>query len=74
MSDAAKLGVVALLLWLGGTVLAVRVSEPAGLAMIAISFILGCLAEWRGSKWWLSLPFAMLVELLLGLYVAMRAV
>jgi len=74
MSDSAKVGVVALLFWLGGTVLALRAPEPAGLVMVAISFVLGCIAAWRGSKWWLGLPFALLVELCLGLIVGLRAV
>jgi hypothetical protein len=74
MSDSAKIGVVALLFWLGGTLLALRAPEPAGLAMTAISFVLGCLAAWRGSRWWLALPLAMLVELCLGLLLAFHAV
>ena len=73
MSDSGKIGVVALLLWLGGTVLALRAPEPAGLMLTAFSFILGCLAAWKGSKWWLTVPFAMLVELCLGLIVGLRA-
>ena len=70
MSDSGKIGVVALLLWLGGTVLALRAPEPAGLILTAFSFILGCLAAWKGSRWWLTVPFAMLVELCVGLSVA----
>ena len=70
MSDSGKIGVVALLLWLGGTVLALRAPEPAGLMLTAFSFILGCLAAWKGSRWWLTVPFAMLVELCVGLSVA----
>lgn len=70
MNDSAKIGVVALLFWVGGTVLALRAPEPAGLLMTAISFVLGCLAAWKGSRWWLTVPFAMLVELCLGLLVA----
>ena len=74
MSDSGKIGVVALLLWLGGTVLALRAPEPAGLILTAFSFILGCLAAWKGSRWWLVLPFSMLVELCLGLSVAFRGI
>ena len=70
MSDSGKIGVVALLLWLGGTVLALRAPEPAGLMLTAFSFVLGCLAAWKGSRWWLTVPFAMLVELCVGLSVA----
>jgi hypothetical protein len=73
MSDSGKIGVVAVLLWLGGTVLALRAPEPAGLALTAVSFFLGCIAAWRGSRWWLTVPFAMLVELFLGLVVAFHA-
>jgi hypothetical protein len=72
MSDSGKLGVVALILWLGGTVLALRAPPPMGLVLSFISFILGCLAAWRGSRWWLILPFSMLVELCLGLSLAFR--
>ena len=72
MSDSGKIGVVALLLWLGGTVLALRAPEPAGLILTAFSFLLGCLAAWKGSRWWLTVPFAMLVELCVGLSVAFR--
>jgi len=67
MTDSAKLGVVAIILWAGGTILAFRAPPPAGFALSFISFVLGCLAAWRGSKWWLAVPFAMLVELCLGL-------
>jgi hypothetical protein len=73
MSDGRKIGIVALILWVGGTVLAFRAPEPAGLVLTAFSFILGCLAAWKGSKWWLTVPFAMLVELCLGLIVGLRA-
>jgi hypothetical protein len=72
MSDSGKIGVVALLLWLGGTVLALRAPEPAGLVLTAFSFVLGCLAAWKGSRWWLTVPFGMLVELCFGLSVAFR--
>jgi hypothetical protein len=74
MSDSGKIGVVAMLLWLGGTVLALRAPEPAGLVLTAFSFILGCLAAWKGSRWWLTVPFAMLVELCLGLIMGLRAI
>jgi hypothetical protein len=70
VSDAGKLGVVAVLLWLGGTVLAFQAPPPMGFGLSAIAFILGCLAAWRGSRWWLILPFSMLVELCLGLSLA----
>jgi hypothetical protein len=72
MSDAGKIGVVAVILWVGGTVLALRAPEPAGLLMTAIYFVLGCLAAWKGSRWWLTVPFAMLVELCLGLCLVFR--
>jgi hypothetical protein len=74
MSDAGKIGVVAVLLWLGATVLVVRAAPPMGFALSVISFALGCIAAWRGNKWWLTLPFAMLVELCLGLLVGLNAV
>jgi hypothetical protein len=74
MSDAGKIGVVALLLWLGGTVLAYQAPPPMGFVLSAISFALGCIAAWRGSRWWLTVPFAMLVEMCLGLIVGLRAV
>jgi hypothetical protein len=45
-----------------------------GFVVSAFSFILGCLAAWRGNKWWLILPFSMLVELCLGLSVGLRAI
>jgi hypothetical protein len=73
MSDSGKIGVVALVLWLGGTVLALRAPPPMGFALSFISFVLGCIAAWRGSRWWLTLPFAMLIELGVGVYVACRA-
>lgn len=72
MSDSGKIGVAALILWVGGTVLALRAPEPAGLAMTAISFILACLAAWKGSRWWLTMPFGMIIELFFGLSVAFR--
>ena len=74
MSDGARIGIVALLLWLGGTVLAFRAPPPMGFVLSAISFVLGCLAAWKGSRWWLTLPFAMLVEMCLGLIVGLRAI
>ncbi len=74
MSDAGKIGTVALLLWLGGTVLAVQAPPPMGFVLSFISFALGCIAAWRGSRWWLTLPFAVLVELGLGLLVGLHAV
>jgi hypothetical protein len=74
MSDAGKIGTVALLLWLGGTVLAFQAPPPMGFVLSAISFVLGCLAAWRGNKWWLILPFSMLVELCLGLVAGLSAV
>ena len=73
MSDSGKIGVVALLLWLGGTVLAFQAPPPMGFVLSFIAFVLGCIAAWRGSKWWLGLPFALLVELCLGLIVGLRA-
>ncbi|HXS11364.1 MAG TPA: hypothetical protein VN734_01560 [Acidobacteriaceae bacterium] len=74
MSDAAKIGIVAVILWAGGTILAFRAPPPTGFALSFIAFVLCCIAAWRGSKWWLTLPFAMLVELCLGLFVGLRAV
>lgn len=73
MSDSGKIGVVAVLLWLGGTILALQAPPPMGFLLSLISFVLGCLAAWRGSRWWLTLPFAMLVELCLGLLVGLHA-
>ena len=72
MSDARKIGIVALILWAGGTVLGFQAPPPMGFVLSFISFVLGCLAAWRGSKWWLILPFSMLVELCLGLSLAFR--
>jgi hypothetical protein len=74
MTDSGKIGVVAIILWAGGTVLAFRAPPPAGFLLSFISFVLACLAAWRGSKWWLTVPFAMLVELCLGLLLALRPV
>lgn len=74
MNDSGKIGVVALLLWAGGTVLAFRAPPPMGFVLSIISFVLGCIAASRGSKWWLGLPFALLVELCLGLFVGLRAI
>jgi hypothetical protein len=74
MTDAGKIGVVAVILWAGGTVLAFRAPPPAGFVLSFISFILACLAAWRGSRWWLAIPFAMLVEMCLGLLFALHAI
>jgi hypothetical protein len=74
MNDSGKIGILALILWAGGTVLALRQPPPMGFVVSAFSFILGCLAAWRGNKWWLILPFSMLVELCLGLSVGLRAI
>jgi hypothetical protein len=74
MSDSGKVGVVAVLLWVGGTVLAFQAPPPMGFGLSVISFALGCIAAWKGSRWWLTLPFAMLVELCLGLLVGLGAV
>jgi hypothetical protein len=74
MSDGRKIGIVALILWAGGTILAFQAPPPMGFVLSFISFVLGCLAAWKGSKWWLILPFSMLVELCLGLSVAFRGI
>ena len=74
MTDSGKIGVVAIILWAGGTVLAFRAPPPAGFMLSFISFVLACLAAWRGSKWWLTLPFGMLVEMCFGLLLAFHAV
>jgi hypothetical protein len=74
MTDSGKIGVVAVILWVGGTVLALRAPQPAGLLLTAFSFVLGCLAAWKGSRWWLTVPFAMLLELCMGLLLGLHAV
>jgi hypothetical protein len=73
MSDSGKLGVVAVILWVGGTVLALRAPEPAGIVLTIMSFALACLAAWKGSRWWLTVPFAMVVEMCFGLTAAFGA-
>jgi hypothetical protein len=70
MTDSGRIGVAAVILWAGGTVLAFRAPPPMGLALSFISFVLACLAAWRGSRWWLTVPFAMLVEMCMGLLFA----
>ncbi|HEY2857857.1 MAG TPA: hypothetical protein VGJ21_05530 [Terracidiphilus sp.] len=72
MNDSGKIGILALIFWAGGTVLAFRQPPPMGFLLSFIAFVLGCLAAWRGSRWWLALSFATVVELCLGLSVAFR--
>lgn len=70
MNDSGKIGILALVFWLGGMALAIRQPPPIGFVLSFIAFVLGCLAAWRGSRWWLALPFATMVELCLGLTLA----
>lgn len=74
MTDAAKIGVLAMVLWAAGTGLAFRGSMLYGFIVLLIAFILGCLAAWKGSKWWLILPLVLLAELFRGLYMAVPSI
>jgi hypothetical protein len=60
---SAKLGIAALIFMAGSffAALFMRGDSPLGLVCAVISFVLGFLAARHGSKWWLLLPFVILV-------------
>jgi len=70
MSDSGKVGVLAMVLWAAGTGLAFKGSMLEGFAVLLISFSLGCLAAMKGNKWWLILPFVLMMEMFRGLVAA----
>ena len=67
MTYSAMLGVGAMVLWAIGTGMAFRGMILRGLGVLLISFVFGCLAAWKGNKWWLILPFVLMMELFRGL-------
>lgn len=73
MSDSAMLGVGAMILWAIGTGLVFRGMLLQGFVLLLISFVIGCLAAMKGNKWWLILPFVLIMELFRGLYMAPMA-
>ena len=71
MSVSAMLGVGAMVLWGIGTGMAFRGILFRGFLLLFISFVLGCLAAMKGNKWWLILPFVLIVEMFRGLMASM---
>ena len=74
MADATKIGVagmVLLLLAIGWG--ALGWPEPLPIVFAFISFVLGCIAALRGSRWWLILPGILLAGFCLALYAGFHA-
>ena len=67
MSDSGKVGIIAMILWATGTGLVFKGSTLQGFVVLLISFSLGCLAALKGNKWWLILPFVLMMEMFRGL-------
>jgi len=68
MNRSVKLGVASLILIIGCVL-----PSPLNLVFAVISCILGFLAAYQGSKWWLVFPFTIITLAAVLLYVGFHA-
>jgi hypothetical protein len=74
MTRSTKLGIASAAMLVMASVLAMVVPQlPLGLAAAFVSVVLGLLAAWQGSKWWLLMPGIVIAAFGIGLWAGFHA-